>query len=1082
MPLSTELFQQIVDFLQPLLPHVSERQALIYMAFSNSHLTHLINWEGSSYNFTVHLVRMLDQWGPINGVLALESVLTASHQLGGTEHQAKIQQLLKQLRTNQELWQGLPFPGLDPFQEDQEPIFFGREPEISRLLESIHAHPLVVVIGASGSGKSSLIQAGVIPRLTKDPHAYWQVIRFKPDEAGVGHPFASLRFALDYIHPIPKRYSADAFAANPDLLRDWCEKWLPIDHRLMILVDQFEETFTTIQESLRSPFIQALCKTLELPAIRLVLTMRSDFYEHCVNSADLAERMRTFPLAVPRLWALHQMVARPAALAGLTISESLIDTILADTGSEPGNLALLAYTLNKLTHGLPDRTLKETDYKAIGGVQGAIGKHAEEIFDKLEMDRKEELLAHVFRDLVEVDERGAATRKRARHSEFSNAEKNLIDELVASRLLTIHDDWLEVAHEALFRRWERLADWIAKAQEDLILLRQMRTAAYNWDRRGRLEWLLWSQENLNEVYEMQARLHPSLTDVEQAFLSNPEFERLFREFQSATSHRQLAIVDRWGKIGVSAVDSLVLALKTNITSDLKIEITEVEKAIAKELEPYVALAVPSIVDLLTSPEVYVRRQSADVLGELGDARAIPGLIKVFDDDNADVRHRVSRALVKIGVQSVPGLIEALKDDNAGVRRQAINTLIELKEQSVPSLVMALKDENVTIRCRIVGMLGQIGDKQAVPWLIIALKDKSSSVRQKAAEALFRLGRYALPKLSLTLKDENRYARQLSVEILGRVGDPQVLPDIVAVLSDKDKAVRQKAAQALVRLGSQTVSELITALTHEDRAVRLIVVKALGQATEKKGVPGLIMALNDDDADIRRLVITMLGDLGAHEAIPGLIATLVDESLRVRKATIRALEQLKAREALPSLIMLLKDEDSYVRQSVVQVLGRLKAKEAIPDLITALRDNVPNVREQAAEVLGQLGDKKAIPELILALKDTDIRVRWAAINALKRLGDKQAVPYLIEMLNDKDPILQATAFSLVQIGDERGLQALRDRPLIVDKLIRFLQVWKGLPRKQILQTLEAIGNPEAMQAVHQWKAQHSGKWDGFLLAL
>ncbi|MEL6526584.1 MAG: SUMF1/EgtB/PvdO family nonheme iron enzyme, partial [Chloroflexota bacterium] len=230
---------------------------------------------------------------------------------------------------------------------------------------------------------------------------------------------------------------------------------------------------------------------------------------------------------------------------------SLVHRILNDTGDEPGNLALMAYALDELYHGVDDnKRLTFTAYNALGGVEGAIGKRAESTCDALELDDKEAILQQVFRELVAVDERGTATRQRAKLSKFGDSQRVLIDAFVDARLLVTHEEMVEVAHEAIFRSWERLVEWIESAQEDLILLRQVKTAAAEWVRQNRADAFRWAHERLEPVYAMVERLHPDLSETEKAFIE-PEQERLYRELADInTSHqRRYDIGERLARIG-----------------------------------------------------------------------------------------------------------------------------------------------------------------------------------------------------------------------------------------------------------------------------------------------------------------------------------------------------------------------------------------------------------------------------------------------------------------------------------------------------------------------------------------------------
>ena len=220
----------------------------------------------------------------------------------------------------------------------------------------------------------------------------------------------------------------------------------------------------------------SLCWMLFLSSdrVRAVVTMRSDFYHRAVDYQELAEILRdgSFPLAIPKRDALCQMIERPAERAGLTIEDGLVERMLDDTGHEPGNLALMAYALDEL-YKLSDGALTHEDYDKLGGVQGAIGTRAENQFKKLDVG--DDVLQRVFHMLVEVDERGTATRRRATLTPdtLDDDAAKLIKTFTDERLLTTSYDnntgkaTVEVAHEAILRSWPRLAEWIEDTQDDL---------------------------------------------------------------------------------------------------------------------------------------------------------------------------------------------------------------------------------------------------------------------------------------------------------------------------------------------------------------------------------------------------------------------------------------------------------------------------------------------------------------------------------------------------------------------------------------------------------------------------------------
>lgn len=479
--------------------------------------------------------------------------------------------------TRLDIWQGSPFPGLRAFTPRDAPIFFGRGHEtdelVRRLSDSL-GNSFLAVVGASGSGKSSLVGAGLLARLQENAipgSKDWIVVSFKPGEMG-NDPFDALTMALMgdipafKIAPIEyarrKRELAMELRNYSSALADTCMAALmeaPEWARVLLFIDQFEELFSIAQDNYRKPFIQMLTYLAYMKRIHIVVTLRSDFYHRCVEWPQLAELLQegSYPLAVPRLNALYEMITRPAARAALIFEEGLAEQILEDTGTDPGSLALMAYMLDELYHACEqERRLTHAAYKQLDGVQGAIGKRAENVFSALAPDARA-TLPYVFRDLVDVDERGIATRQRASLERLArmDAATNLVTALTNARLLvqSSGDDnqpVVEVAHEALLRSWPRLAEWIESKQDDLRLLRQVKAAALDWASHGKAQAFLWSDERLKPAYIMVEQLNPTLDDVVRDFI-RPEIDRLFEELQKpATIHlRRREIGERLVLIG-----------------------------------------------------------------------------------------------------------------------------------------------------------------------------------------------------------------------------------------------------------------------------------------------------------------------------------------------------------------------------------------------------------------------------------------------------------------------------------------------------------------------------------------------------
>jgi len=455
----------------------------------------------------------------------------------------------------QPAWSGSPYPGLRHFSEQETAIFFGRGQEIQELLDRL-TNPLqrfIAVVGASGSGKSSLVMAGVIPGLPKD----WIHIRFTPGGLG-DDPFQALAAKLEPLlespHGLNGRAIADRLRAKGNLgeLAQLILEHRSVTAELLLFVDQFEELFTLVAAEHQRRFVALLAKAAESPRVRTILTLRADFYPQCID-ADLDRLLRvgSYPLAAPKLRALLDMITGPAALAGLRFEDDLPERLLEDTGREPGVLALLAFALAELYQARqPDGTLTQAAYEDFGRVQGAISKRADAIFTALDADAQA-AFEDVFWKLVKVDEQGVATRKRAHWEPMSGSAAARLIQAYSSpdaRLLVCDQvgqrPTVEVAHEALLSHWPRLKNWIEVRLDDFRLRQRIALAAEDWVAHNRKSEYLWSNERIVEVVAMvERRKQTDFTLEEQAFLGPLDCEPMRAALNDpATTHEQRAII------------------------------------------------------------------------------------------------------------------------------------------------------------------------------------------------------------------------------------------------------------------------------------------------------------------------------------------------------------------------------------------------------------------------------------------------------------------------------------------------------------------------------------------------------------
>jgi len=400
-------------------------------------------------------------------------------------------------------WKGTPYPGLEAFTPEQAPIYFGRGREIDQLLQQF-ADPkvrFVAVVGVSGSGKSSLVKAGLLPRLRTGiiDNAPWIDLIFKPGERG-GNPFLALAFVLKAeldISGQTENEIARALQADDSVAQQYLAELLA--HKkpaaeLLLVVDQFEELFTQCTPDYRQAFLTLLEHLVTLPRIRSIVTMRADFYARAIQEATLANLLRqdrgTFPLDPPGMGALLQMIIRPAEAAGIELQDGLAQKLLDDAGSGPGAMPLIAFTLNQLyQREQSTHTLSIAAYLAFGGVKGAVQKRAEAALQGLSIDLNS-VLPQLFANLVEVNEQEVATRRRAPQALFQGDVKTVAEALTEARLLVTSEGednqaMIEVAHEIVLSGWERFHQWILDHAVALRARRDLELAASEWDKSSR---------------------------------------------------------------------------------------------------------------------------------------------------------------------------------------------------------------------------------------------------------------------------------------------------------------------------------------------------------------------------------------------------------------------------------------------------------------------------------------------------------------------------------------------------------------------------------------------------------------------
>lgn len=403
-----------------------------------------------------------------------------------------------------------PYPGLEAFTEDDAAVFFGRDVEISLLMDRLNpanaesAHRFVAVIGPSGVGKSSLIQAGLAPRLAllRRP---WAILPPMTPEHQPMHNLARSLATADGRIEDADRIAAE-LARGPEALSRHLEALRTAkgdrSARVLLILDQAEELLTMTPESERTEFLDLLRHSL-WPDRRLwaIATLRSEFLTAFLQ-AGCADLFRN-PVVLGALGraALLEVIEKPAATTSITFAPRVVIGLVADTGSGDA-LPLLAYTLQALylrAQARSDDTITEDDYRALGGVSGILAARADKVAAELAADPAAAPVLPTLLKFVTLEE-GEATRRRVRRGMLTPAEHHVADAFIGERLLSSAASeggaTIQVAHEALFRQWVPLRQAIEARNDDLRQRAQFERWAQDWDASGRRDSFLLRDDRL----------------------------------------------------------------------------------------------------------------------------------------------------------------------------------------------------------------------------------------------------------------------------------------------------------------------------------------------------------------------------------------------------------------------------------------------------------------------------------------------------------------------------------------------------------------------------------------------------------
>ncbi|MEV7440698.1 hypothetical protein AB0O22_06030 [Streptomyces sp. NPDC091204] len=416
--------------------------------------------------------------------------------------------------------QNVPYAGLSAFQPEDADRFFGRERLTGELLAKVRDRRFLAVFGPSGSGKSSLLRAGLVARARASG---WPVMLFTPRPHPVEECAIHLAAATgEAPGALVTELLDDPLALHLRIRQAMVDRAPDVD--TLIVVDQFEEVFTLCADrDERDAFIAMLlaAATAATSRTRVVLGVRADFYGHCVQDSRLVEAIRDAQVAVGPMSSqeLREAITRPAVLADCTVTGPLLAAVVADATGQPGALPLVSHAMVETWRRRCGSRLTLEGYLAAGGIQHALAHTAESAYGALS-PVQQELARSLFLRLTALGDGTEDTRRRITRDELDPSADtvHVLESLARQRLVTLDRECVEITHEAIIRCWPRLRGWLTEDRDRLLRYRQLTDAAAGWEALDQDRHALYRGARLAAALDLAAADGSRLTSRERRFL------------------------------------------------------------------------------------------------------------------------------------------------------------------------------------------------------------------------------------------------------------------------------------------------------------------------------------------------------------------------------------------------------------------------------------------------------------------------------------------------------------------------------------------------------------------------------------
>ncbi|MUG91166.1 CHAT domain-containing protein [Scytonema sp. UIC 10036] len=495
-----------------------------------------------------------------------------------------------------------PYRGLFAFREEDAHLFFGREKFTQNLVTAVKKKPFVAVVGSSGSGKSSVIFAGLVPRLRQDTNVFWQIISFRPGnkpitalaeafaplsttqtlnnerfqsaglklttqanyqlEAGVNSRTDNSSLTDENFRSLANLELELALEQDDSALYTIIETFVQQNPgtRLVLIADQFEELYTLCPEHERQHTLNLLLNACtRAPGFTLVTTLRADFYGYALSYRPLSDALQgaVLNLAPMSREELHDCIEKPAAQMQVELEKELTNKLISALEGQPGRLPLLEFTLTQLWSKQSEGLLSVKAYEEIGGVEEALANHAEGVYSQLsETDRQRS--QRVFMQLVQLAEGGEATRRLATRAEVKEENWDLVTHLASKRLVVTNlkghtcCETVEIVHEALIKSWGRLEYWLQMDGEFRNWQEKLRVAIGQWESSNLDEGALLRGKPLSDAEYWQTKRWEELSVSDRNFIHS-SLELREREVKQQKRRQQITILSLASGMAIASI-------------------------------------------------------------------------------------------------------------------------------------------------------------------------------------------------------------------------------------------------------------------------------------------------------------------------------------------------------------------------------------------------------------------------------------------------------------------------------------------------------------------------------------------------